>query len=269
MFAAAQSGPPAVTSAADRGNVESPNAAGSEPSMESGEGSVSEKQLIPDILRDQKRIFLFPVHLLEGKHLKPTLAVAAATAVLVALDPYDEPYFRNSSGFQTYKTGPLRGRNTTLGITMVPLGMYLGGLVGKDHYAKNTGLLAAEAIADTQIITMAMKAVDGRLHPTDIPVGGSFRDSWFRYPGSWTNSGSFPSNHAASAFAVAAVFSDRYRHHRWVPWVAYGAASFISLSRVPDQAHFPSDVFAGAALGYVITHYVVLGGGHHAASGER
>jgi membrane-associated phospholipid phosphatase len=40
--------------------------------------------------------------------------------------------------------------------------------------------------------------------------------------------------------------------------VAYGGAGVIALSRIPVQAHFPSDVFVGATLGYVIGHYVVL-----------
>jgi hypothetical protein len=36
------------------------------------------------------------------------------------------------------------------------------------------------------------------------------------------------------------------------------AAAFLSLSRLPDQAHFPSDIFIGAAIGYSISHFVVL-----------
>jgi membrane-associated phospholipid phosphatase len=34
----------------------------------------------------------------------------------------------------------------------------------------------------------------------------------------------------------------------------------IALSRLPDQAHFPSDIFMGAALGFSISHFVVLRG---------
>jgi membrane-associated phospholipid phosphatase len=43
-----------------------------------------------------------------------------------------------------------------------------------------------------------------------------------------------------------------------VPWVAYGIAGAIGFSRVSGQAHFPSDVFLGAALGSSISRYVVL-----------
>jgi membrane-associated phospholipid phosphatase len=40
--------------------------------------------------------------------------------------------------------------------------------------------------------------------------------------------------------------------------VAYGVAGLIGFSRVPLQAHFPSDVFLGAALGYAVARFDVL-----------
>lgn len=223
-----------------------------------GEREVSPRLLLPNILQDQKPVWLFPLHVVEGEHLEPTLILAGATAGLVALDPFDEPYFRNSSGFSSFKTGPLRGRNTSLGIALAPAGLYLAGLARKDSYAEKTALLAVEALADTQILDLGMKTIDGRLHPSDIPPHGDFTHTWFKYPGSALNPGSFPSGHAISAFGVAAVFAARYGRHRWVPWVAYGLASLAALSRIPDQAHFPSDVFAGAALGYAVSRFVVL-----------
>jgi membrane-associated phospholipid phosphatase len=54
------------------------------------------------------------------------------------------------------------------------------------------------------------------------------------------------------------VFADRYRQHRWAPWLAYGLAGLVGFSRISLQSHFPSDVFAGGALGYFISDYVVL-----------
>jgi membrane-associated phospholipid phosphatase len=58
---------------------------------------------------------------------------------------------------------------------------------------------------------------------------------------------------------VASVIASRYRRHPWVPWAAYGTATFLSLTRLPDQAHYPSDIFFGAALAYGIGHFAVLG----------
>lgn len=222
---------------------------------------VSWKRLPRNVLYDQKYIWLFPVHAPSAagrKYLKPTLLLLAATGAMVALDPYDEPYFRNTSAFNSFKTGPLRGRNTTLAIASVPVATYLAGMARDDSYAKSTALLTGESVADAQIVVLALKAVTGRRFPSGIPPHGDFTHTWFKYTGSISNPGSFPSGHAAVAFAAASVFASRYHEHRWVPWLAYGAATFIALSRLPDQAHFPSDVFAGAALGYAVSHFMAL-----------
>ena len=223
------------------------------------ETPISPMQFTTNILHDQKPIWTFPWKVVKGKHWKPVLVVALGTAGLVVADPYTEPYFHNASRFGSYKTGPLRGRNTTLAVTLTPVAFYLAGLAKHSPHARNTGLLTAEALIDTQLVSFVMKNAIGRFTPSDIPQNGNLRDTWFKYRDSLTNRGGFPSGHTASAFAVATVISGRYREHRWIPWVAYGAATFLSLSRLPTQAHFPSDIFLGAAMGYSIGRFVVLG----------
>lgn len=223
------------------------------------ETAIPLKHLPLDILHDQKTVWTFPGKPVRGRHWKPVLAIGLITAGLVALDPHTESYFHDRAGFSAYKTGPLRGRNSTLAITLTPVAFYLTGLAKHKPHAQNTGLLAAEAIADTQIVSFAMKHAFGRLTPSQIPPHGDLTDTWFKYRGSFTNGGGFPSGHSASAFAVASVIAGRYRAHRWVPWMAYGTATFVSLTRLPDQAHFPSEIFFGAALGYGIGHFAVLG----------
>lgn len=240
------SAPEAVT-------VTVPTVAAGEP-----EALISPKHLATNILHDQKLIWTFPWKAVRGKYWKPVAAVAVGTAGLVLLDPYTEPYFRDQARFGSYKTGPLRGRNTTLAITLTPVAFYLTGLATHNSYTRNTGLLAAEGIIDTQIVSTVMKNAIGRAKPSDIPPQGSLRDTWFKYEGGLKNRGGFPSGHTASAFAVATVISARYPNHRWVPWVAYGVAATLSLSRLPSQAHFPSEVFIGAAMGYSVGRFVVM-----------
>jgi len=220
--------------------------------------AISPVQLAKNVLHDQKPIWTFPGKTVRGKHWKPVLAVALGTAGLVVLDPYTEPYFHDRSRFSAYNTGPLRGRNTTLAETLTPVAFYVAGLAKHSTHARNTGLLAAEGLVGAQIVSFVMKQAAGRLKPSDIPPDGNLRDTWFKYKGGLTNGGSFPSGHSASAFAVATVIAERYPEHRWLPWVAYGTATFLSLSRLPARAHFPSDIFIGAALGYSISHFVVL-----------
>jgi undecaprenyl-diphosphatase len=57
---------------------------------------------------------------------------------------------------------------------------------------------------------------------------------------------SFPSNHAANIFALAALFI-AYDRKRSVLWVSI--AALVAYSRVYLGVHYPLDVVAGAALG--------------------
>ena len=52
------------------------------------------------VLEDQKDLWLFPTQLARGKHWVPTLAIVGVTGALIALDPHDEPYFRNNRAFE-------------------------------------------------------------------------------------------------------------------------------------------------------------------------
>lgn len=64
------------------------------------------------------------------------------------------------------------------------------------------------------------------------------------------NDKSFPSGHASIAFTSATLL-DAYRPE--FKGVGYGAATWISLSRVQVRAHYLHDVAAGALLGRLIT----------------
>src|SRR5207249_2933402 len=66
---------------------------------------------------------------------------------------------------------------------------------------------------------------------------------------------SFPSTHAAAAWALASVVGDEYPG--WLSRTAvYGLATTVSVSRVLAEQHFPSDVLIGSAAGWLIGHYV-------------
>ena len=222
------------------------------------EREVSWRVLPRNFLQDQKDVWLFPVELSKGRHWMPTIAVTGVTAALIAADAHDTPYFRRTQRFEGFND-VFSGRNTSLGMAIVPAAFLVVGHFRHDSYAEKTALLAGEAYADSAIVDIAMKVSTRRLRPSDIPPTGNFSDTFFRSRVSAVGiNTSFPSGHAAGAFSIATVFAHRYRRHRWVPWVAYGAAGAISFSRVTTQAHFPSDVFLGAALGFTITQFTVL-----------
>jgi hypothetical protein len=219
---------------------------------------VSPKKIVPNILCDQKRIWTFPWRLAHGKDVLPTAAIVGATAGLIALDPTEARYFRRTSSFHQFNH-VVSGINTALFIGLVPASFYAVGLMNRDSYAQQTALLAGEAVADAEIVSVVMKDVDRRLTPLEIPPNGNFSDTWFKRNGNWlAANGAFPSGHAVAAFSVATVIARRYGTHKWVPFVAYGTAGFICFSRLTLSAHFASDLFMGAALGYSVTRFAVL-----------
>jgi membrane-associated phospholipid phosphatase len=222
------------------------------------ERPVSWKKLLPNILDDEKKIWLFPLHLGQPNAFIPTAAVIGVTAGLVALDPSDAPYFRRTTTFNGFNK-VFSSSHSSYGIIAAPVSFYLIGLVRKDSKMQKTALFAGEAVANAEILTTVFKDVDRRVRPAAIAPNGNFSDTFFDSPGSWLRGrGSFPSGHTIAAFSVATVTARRYSQHRWVPFVAYGLAGIVGFSRVSLSAHFVSDVFMGGALGYSISRFAVL-----------
>ena len=218
------------------------------------------KTIVPDIVHDQRTIWTFPTRLARGEDWKPTLGFLFVLGTLIALDSRDTPYFHQTTAFSGFNRD-LTSTNAAIGTLLVPAAFYAVGWVRKDSYTTHTSLLAGESVIDSEILAEVLKVATARRRPIDIPHGGNYSDTWFEANHPFPNlDGSFPSGHAILAFSVATVIAHRYRNHRWVPWVAYGAATLVSFSRLTQQAHFPSDVFAGAAFGYMISRCVVLPG---------
>jgi membrane-associated phospholipid phosphatase len=62
-----------------------------------------------------------------------------------------------------------------------------------------------------------------------------------------------PSGHTASAFMAAIFIARAYELHGWKLWAIFSYAILIGFSRIAIGAHWPGDVFAGAALGIIIS----------------
>jgi membrane-associated phospholipid phosphatase len=209
-------------------------------------------------LRDQKDMWLFPVKLGEGKHWLPTAIIVGGTAAFIKEDPPLERKVRQTDIFSEYNK-VLKSSVSGGLIAIIPVGFYAVSLVRHDSYGQSTGLLVGEAVLDDTILMVAMKAIARRARPSEFPPSGAYNDTFFATHNSFLGKGSsFPSGHAMMGFSVADVFAQRYRKHKWVPYVAYGLATALSFSRVTTGAHFPSDVFIGAALGFSISRFDVL-----------
>lgn len=82
--------------------------------------------------------------------------------------------------------------------------------------------------------------------PTPRPAQLGMGWQWIQHGAS----ASFPSMHAAGAFALAQGISLGVgRHQRWLVITAWTLATSVALSRVVLGVHFPSDVLAGMLTG--------------------
>ncbi|MEP6675601.1 MAG: phosphatase PAP2 family protein [Ferruginibacter sp.] len=141
--------------------------------------------------------------------------------------------------------------------TLAALGTY--SFIFKDQKLKTTTLLATQAYVTAGLSETVLKFLTGRQRPNYYDAVTKTNNPTFHGPFSKTLrdvngaklNGSFPSGHAAVAFAAATVFAQEYRDRPWVPVVSYSAATLIALSRLTENKHWITDVFVGSALGYL------------------
>jgi membrane-associated phospholipid phosphatase len=176
------------------------------------------------------------------KYVIPFAVIAGA---LIATDTRTADALPNTSDQVTWS-----GRVSQLGAAYTLAGAsgataLLGHAFGNDH-ALETGLLALEALAHTQVVVFGIKQITNRSRP----------DRNDDVAGFWKGGDSFPSGHAASAFSVAAVFAYEYREHIAVPITAYTIAGAVSVSRLGARRHWLSDIFVGGSTGFLLGRYV-------------
>jgi membrane-associated phospholipid phosphatase len=110
---------------------------------------------------------------------------------------------------------------------------------------ERTVITWAGALAINTVTTEILKSSVKRYRPNSGAAYNAFGET------TGTGASSFPSAHTSNAFTTATVFATVYKNHKWVPFVAYGLAGLVGLSRIYDNGHWASDVMAGAAIGFL------------------
>jgi membrane-associated phospholipid phosphatase len=151
------------------------------------------------------------------------------------------------------------------GYTLAALGAY--GFIFKNEKIKTTTFLATQAyICGT--LAESLKFLVGKQRPNYVDPASEESEPVWHGPlyqfhktagikppiNSYT---SFPSGHTIVAFAAATVFAMEYHDRPIVPILSYSVASLIGLSRITENRHWASDVFAGATIGYLCGKLVV------------
>jgi len=127
-------------------------------------------------------------------------------------------------------------------------GFYLYGEFADDYNAQTTALDGLSASIISALVTSTIKGAVGRARPNTGLGPGNFKPFQHDY--------SFPSGHATGAFAFASVIAAHY-DNVWVDTTAYTIASLVGVARIQLNAHWTSDVVAGALIGGLIGHHLV------------
>lgn len=207
-----------------------------------------ENNFFANIFKDQKGIWTAPFHF-EQSDAKWIAPFGLSTAGLIATDRHTSgelvEHGDNLSRLRISKDisygGSIYGTGGAAAI------FYLTGRLKHDERAKETGLLAAEALIDSSLVGQALKGVSQRQRPPTDNSSGEFFDG----------GSSFPSGHAITSWSVATVIAYEYGpRHPAVRYVSYGLATAIGISRYTGRRHFLSDVLVGSVMGYGIGRYV-------------
>ena len=136
----------------------------------------------------------------------------------------------------------------------VPAAALLGGTwllatVTGDQFGKGESYSMIEAALFSSVTVEALKFAAGRARPDESLSSDEWR----------TGGSSFPSLHASAAFAIGTVFAESGNDdYRWLRrFIGYGAAAATGYLRLHDNAHWLSDVVAGAAVGVATAHFSI------------
>jgi membrane-associated phospholipid phosphatase len=200
----------------------------------------NETKFLLHLAQDQAAIWTSPFHLqpADAKWLVPMGGIAAG---LFATDPQSS-YAMRLNDAHALNVFSDAGVGAALGATG---GAYLWGRLVHDERARETGVLATEAIVNAIGVDYALKGISGRLRP----IPSNFQNI-FLHGGT-----SFPSDHSAIMWAFASVVAQEYPHPA-AQISAYGLALGASLARAASNQHFLSDVFIGGLMGYQIGRHI-------------
>ena len=218
-------------------------------SSESDE-SASEKPpgLLKTALDDAIHVLSAPIHW----SLREWSLAAASILTIAALGELGDVHLRtavlkNQSGTLDELTKVVEPFGAGYGWAVV--GAYgVVGYVFHDPEAKDIAFDAAMSGLLAGAMTDGLKVIVGRARPEQDLGAAHFEP--------FGGDKSFPSGHATTAFAIGSVIA-AHSEQAWVKVSAYSIASVVAFARVYHDAHWSSDVAAGALIGTVVGETIV------------
>lgn len=199
------------------------------------------------VLDDMRHVLTAPVRWQTPEWRNAGLTTLGVIGVAAIADrPIRDEMRRHSGNSRLMRDVERFGAEYSLGVLG---GFYLAGTLGDDARASAVAQdgLAASLVA-SGIVTPALKYVTGRSRPRDATGTTRLRPL--------SGAASFPSGHTTQAFAVASVIASHY-DETWVKCSSYAVAGLVGVARSYHDAHFASDVLAGALIGTLVGQSVV------------
>jgi PAP2 superfamily len=210
------------------------------------------RNLPRNLLHDQAGIWISPFRTSEGGSVMELFFVASAGALGSDDANIMQHHFLNQTTANHANTA---STGLTGLLAAAPIAYFGIGHMSHNPHAEQTGILAGEAMVDSLAVNEVFKIASRRERPALDNARGRFFQSGVGFESS------FASNHSVVAWSSATVIASQSDHFL-VKIAAYGLATGVSATRVIGRDHFPSDVYVGSVVGWLIGRYVV----HHHTS---
>jgi membrane-associated phospholipid phosphatase len=215
-----------------------------------------ERQDINDLRGDIWSVVSSPAHL-EARDISPVAGALAATTTLSllgdsAIYAWMQTHpdalvmrvltpFREDWKFPLYEFGS--------GQSLLPLSgaLWVAGRLSRSVGLRDAGLGCAAGHLSSAGLREVLDLLVGRERPRVTPDPDELS-----FPGGFTwDDQSFPSGHIDNSMACASFLSHRFHLGLFEP-LMYTYPTAIGAGRLADGRHWPSDVLAGAFMGYAI-----------------
>lgn len=130
----------------------------------------------------------------------------------------------------------------------------LGGYLADHPKTIDTGMLCLKSFIIANSATQVLKFATQRQRP----ISNNGNNFW-NGEGFTRRRDSFPSGHTTIVWSLAPVIADQYKDSPLVPPLVYTIAGLTSYSRINDDKHWATDVFAGAVIGYLSAKLTLSG----------
>lgn len=180
--------------------------------------------------------------------------VMSAMVLLAPFTALDEPMSDQLA--DRYRSGGLTRRyldatNELGGPPMALLAATVFGasLATDDRRFQDAAFTSLESLAAAGAVTYAVKYASGRVRPEDGNTAFRFRP--------FSGHTSFPSGHATAAVALLTPWAYYYPGPITTSLLALGAGGTV-VARIGKEKHWPTDIVAGAAIGFLTARHLSL-----------